>query len=144
MKAYTDKYEEGTKLREAYQGHPMFKKLTEDELALHSAKNSDYAKGGDPLGNFKRVGNILGQYPKLDLNDPTVVALTYMMKQLDAALWMLAKGYEGNVENIDTRLQDVHVYAKLARILHKEKQDGISKAQQLAKVPTVALPPPKV
>jgi hypothetical protein len=103
-----------------YHGHPLFRDITEKELALHDAKNKDYAQGGDPLGNFKRVSVILKQYPGLRLSDPTVVAMVYAMKQLDAALWMLSKGYEGQVENVDTRLTDVHVYAKLARILHKE------------------------
>ena len=43
------------------------------------------------------------------------------MKQVDACLWMINKGYEGKVESIDTRLQDVHIYMKLARILEREK-----------------------
>ncbi len=103
-----------------YHGHPDFLKLTEDELQLHSSKNRDYAQGGDPLGNFKRVASILANYPNLDLSKPEIVALVYMFKQLDAALWMLSQGYEGKTENIDTRLRDVHVYGKLARILHKE------------------------
>ena len=104
-----------------YCGHPMFKELTEEEVQLHSIKNRDYTgESGDPLGNFKRVASIFAQYPKLNLGDPTVVALVYMFKQLDAALWMLSEGYEGTTENIDTRLRDVHVYTKLARILHKE------------------------
>lgn len=98
-------------------GHPDFIPLTIDEVALHAEKNSDYARNGDPLGNFMRVARILAQYPGLSVSDPVVVALVYAMKQLDAALWMLAKGYEGSVENIDTRLRDVHVYMKLARIL---------------------------
>lgn len=107
--------------QDEYAGHPLFKTLTEEELKLHASKNRDYAKGGDALGNFKRVAATLAQYPKLDLGNPVVVALVYMMKQLDAAFWMLSEGYEGAVENIDTRLRDVHVYAKLARILHREQ-----------------------
>lgn len=103
-----------------YQGHPYFLLMTEDEVRLHSEKNKDYAQGGDSLGNFKRVASILANYPNLDLAKPEVVALVYMMKQLDAALWMLCQDYEGETENVDTRLRDVHVYAKLCRILHKE------------------------
>jgi len=103
-------------------GHPRFKEIAEEEQRLHDEKNADYAGGGDPLGNFNRVASILGLYPNLRLVDPTVVALVYMMKQLDAALWMLNGQYEGKVENVDTRLRDVHVYAKLARILHGEKK----------------------
>ena len=104
-----------------YHGHPDFYKLTQDEIELHSAKNKDYTQGGDPLGNFKRVSAIKRLYPGLEWDSPTGVCLGYMFKQLDAALWMLAHRYEGNVENVDTRLRDVHVYAKIARILHKEK-----------------------
>uniref|UniRef100_A0A6M3JZL2 Uncharacterized protein n=1 Tax=viral metagenome TaxID=1070528 RepID=A0A6M3JZL2_9ZZZZ len=89
-------------------------------MELHSEKNHDYAQGGDPLGNFKRVATILGLYPNLRLSNPEVVALVYSMKQLDATLWMLSRGYEGSVENVGTRLGDVAVYTKLARILHEE------------------------
>ena len=108
-------------------GHPDFYKMTEEENRLYSEKNKDYAQGGNPMGNFMRVGNILSNYPGLNPKSPAVVALVYMMKQLDAALWMLANKYEGEVENIDTRLQDVSIYAKLARILHKEECPKVEK-----------------
>ncbi len=94
-----------------------YEQLTMEELNLYIAKNKDYTQGGDKYGNFKRVSCILSLYPKLSLSDPQVVAMVYLMKQLDAALWMLSEGYEGEVENIDTRLADVHVYAKIARLL---------------------------
>jgi len=104
-------------------GHPEFTNLTLDELDLHSRKNKDYAAGGNPLGNFVRVANILSNYPNLKLNDPTIVALVYMFKQLDATLWLLNGSREGTVEGIDDRLKDIHVYAKLARILYKESKE---------------------
>jgi len=94
-----------------------FEQLTMEELALHQAKNQDYTKGGDTYGNFKRVAAIFKLYPNLKLSDPRVVCLAYLMKQFDATLWMLNQGYEGEVENIDTRLQDVHIYAKICRLL---------------------------
>ena len=108
-------------IREApkFYGHPDFYRLTEDEVQLHSEKNYDYAQGGDPLGNFYRVSAIKKLYPNLDWASPTGVCIGYALKQLDAAFWMLNQGYEGEVENIDTRFRDVHVYFKLARILHK-------------------------
>lgn len=109
-----------------YHGHPDFYKLTEDEVKLHSEKNKDYAQGGDPLGNFKRVSAIKKLYPGLPWDSPVGVALGYMLKQLDASFWMLSQGYEGAVENIDSRLADVHVYAKLARILHRNKDKGVT------------------
>ncbi len=103
-------------------GHPRFKELTEQEQRLHDAKNTDYAHGGNPLGNFNRVGAILSLYPDLRLGSPTVIAMVYMLKQLDAALWMLNGQYEGKVENFGTRMGDVSCYAKLAIILHEEEK----------------------
>ena len=94
-----------------------YESLTEAELELYRQKNKDYTRGGDIYGNFKRVSVILALYPKLQLSNPRVVAMVYMLKQLDAALWMMSEGYEGEVENIDTRLTDVHVYAKIIRLL---------------------------
>ena len=107
--------------RRDFKGHPKYLELTDDELQLHSEKNSDYTKGGDPLGNFRRVADILSHYPGLDLSAPTVVSLIYMMKQLDAALWMLSQDYEGAVETVDKRLRDSHIYIKIARILAEER-----------------------
>jgi hypothetical protein len=97
-----------------------FEQLTMEELNLYLAKNKDYTKGGSPYGNFERVSTILSLYPNLKLSDKRVVCITYLMKQLDAALWMLNQGYEGEVENIDSRLQDVHIYAKICRLLGGE------------------------
>ena len=103
-----------------YHGHPDFLSMTEDELELHSQKNKDYTHEGDPLGNFNRVSAILKIWG-FDI-PPTLVALIYSLKQQDAGMWMLSQGYEGEIENIDTRFRDVHVYTKLARILHKEEK----------------------
>ena len=104
-------------LREKYpHGHKKFVDLLMAEADLHSRKNYDYASGGDPLGNFKRVAKILEQYPGLDLGNPAVVALVYMMKQIDATLWLLSNGHEAQVEGFSERLQDVSVYAKIVSI----------------------------
>ena len=111
---------------ELFHGHPDYLTLTEEELALHSAKNKDYAHNGDPLGNFKRVANILSNYPGLDLGDPRVVAIVYGLKQWDALMWMLSQGYDGEVENIETRLQDSYIYQKIARVLHRERGDSVA------------------
>ena len=107
--------------RKDFHGHEDYLKLTEDELQLHSEKNHDYTRGGDPLGNFNRVSAIKKLYPGLDWTTPTAVAISFMLKQFDAALWQLAQHFEGNVENIDTRLRDAHIYIKIARILHGEE-----------------------
>ena len=94
-----------------------YKELTQKELELYQKKNKDYTQGGDRFGNFKRVSCILSLYPKLNLAGPQVIVMVYLLKQLDSVLWMLSEGYEGEVENVDTRLTDVYVYAKIARLL---------------------------
>ncbi len=100
-------------------GHPFFYVQLAEERKLHSEKNHDYAKGGDALGNFKRVSSILALYPGLDLSNPVVVCLVYMLKQLDAVLWGLSQKITHKVEGYHPRLQDISIYAKIARcILH--------------------------
>lgn len=37
-------------------------------------------------------------------------------------MWMMSQGYEGQVETADKRLEDDHVYKKLARILLREQR----------------------
>jgi hypothetical protein len=101
-------------------GHPRFYELTRQEEDLHNRKNGDYAGGGAPMGNFDRVAAILEMYPGLDLGSNVIVGLVYMLKQLDAVLWLLAQKRDGQVEGIDARLGDIGVYAKLIRIMFEE------------------------
>lgn len=103
-------------------GHPRFYDLTRAEEELHSRKNADYAGAGhNPMGNFDRVSRILALYPGFPLNSAYGVGIVFMMKQLDAALWLLATGREGAVEGVAERLGDISVYAKLIRIMYEEK-----------------------
>lgn len=106
-------------------GHPRFYELTKEEEQLHSKKNHDYAAGGDPLGNFKRVSHILSLYPRLNLADPAIVAMVYALKQVDAYLWMKSNGHTAKVEGVGERLQDISVYTKLTRILEEVKAHEI-------------------
>jgi hypothetical protein len=104
-------------------GHKDYISMAIREMELHSKKNFDYASGGDALGNFKRVANILSNYPGLKTTgpqEPAVVALTYALKQLDQVLWSLSRGWAGEVEGMEDRLMDISVYAKLAIILLRE------------------------
>lgn len=101
-------------------GHPRFYELTQSEIDLHDQKNADYAGGGSALGNFERISKILKHYPGLELSSDYVIALIYMLKQLDAALWLICQGKPGQVEGVPERLGDVSVYAKLARIMYEE------------------------
>ena len=109
------------KLMSPKHGHPRFYEILDELAKLHSDKNHDYAAGGDVLGNFHRVASILSKYPDLDLSDPTVVAMVYLLKQLDATLWMLSNKHTAKVEGISGRLQDVSCYSALAMILDEEK-----------------------
>ncbi len=114
-------------LREQFpNGHPDFISRMVYLVDLHDRKNHDYAAGGDPMGNFKRVASILAQYPGLDLGEPAVVALVYAMKQVDAVLWMLSAGHEARVEGFDGRLDDISVYCQLAGLLLAERQKSSS------------------
>jgi predicted RNA-binding Zn-ribbon protein involved in translation (DUF1610 family) len=109
-------------------GHPSFLDITFKELQLHNDKNHDYAAGGRPLGNFERVASILSLYPNFPINKPVGVCIAFMLKQFDAALWMLSNGHEAKVEGVEKRLEDVHVYAKIARcILIDEENAGEKK-----------------
>lgn len=99
---------------EPLHGHPRFVELVAEEVALHSAKNRDYAREGEALGNFHRVADMLKVAPHY-------VALVYMLKQVDAATQMLSYDYEGETEGLEGRLQDIAVYAKLIQILKEEE-----------------------
>ena len=113
-----------SKPNEVMFGHPKFYEIVDELMQLHSEKNHDYAAGGDPLGNFHRVAKILEMYPGLKPSDPTVVALIYALKQLDAALWILSNGHEAKVEGIKDRLRDVAVYSILQMILSEENDES--------------------
>jgi len=102
-------------------GHPRFYELTKHEEDMHSRKNSDYAGGGRPMGNFERVSQILKLYPGFPLDTPYGVSIVYTLKQFDAAMWLLCTGREGQVEGIADRLGDISVYAKLIRIMYEER-----------------------
>ncbi len=101
-------------------GDPEFYRITAEELEMYNVKNKDYAGGGkDPNGNFNRVATTLAMYPGLKLSDPRVISLVYMMKQLDQVFWSLNRGYEGEVEGLDARLADIHIYAKITRVQNR-------------------------
>jgi len=100
-------------------GHPDYIDDTLEELDLYSRKNTDYTKGGDPFGNFKRVSAILALYPNLKLSNPVVICIVYLLKQLDAVLNMISNDYEGVVEGKQERFRDIGVYTKIAKILDR-------------------------
>ena len=96
--------------------------ITLEELGLYGDKNHDYARDGDPNGNFKRVAAIKALYPGFPDDKPIGVCITYMLKQLDAAMYMLSKGYEAKVESVDKRLGDISVYSKIGMCILQESE----------------------
>ncbi len=103
-------------------GHKDFISMALEEVALHSIKNHDYADGGKATGNFDRVAKILSLYPGLHVAQPSVVAVLYLMKQLDAALWIESNGHVTMDQSKAERWRDVAVYAKLISILDQEEK----------------------
>ena len=103
-----------------------FNELLGELSALHATKNFDYASGGiaGPMGNFHRVAALLHNYPPSPRwHSAPGIALTYMLKQLDATLHLLTTGNQSRTgENIDARLRDVATYAIIAIQLIEEEE----------------------
>lgn len=107
-------------LRRQYpHGSPYFITNLVEKMELHSRKNYDYAAGGHPLGNFHRVSLILAHYPSLTLSDPRVITLIYMLKQLDAILWILNTKHSAS-EPLSARAGDITVYSTIVELLDSE------------------------
>ena len=102
-------------------GHPLFLDLVLEELELHGNKNHDYAKGGNPIGNFYRLADIMKLYPGFPIDTPEGSAVIQMLKQLDAAMWIMAKRIETKVEGLDARFKDVGIFTKLVRCILRDK-----------------------
>jgi hypothetical protein len=99
-------------------GDPKFAENCFEIMSLYNRKNGDYAKVGDPHGNFERVSQLKRIWPNMDWSSPVGVCIGYAFKQLDAGMSMLSNNYEGQIENVETRFQDVIVYFMIARLLH--------------------------
>jgi hypothetical protein len=93
---------------------------------LHDAKNFDYAGGGKqgPLGNFDRISALVLAYPpSVAWSKPTGIALTYMLKQLDATLILMTTGKQSHTgEGICERLRDIACYAIIAMELFEREE----------------------
>jgi hypothetical protein len=103
-------------------GHKRFYEMTKEEEQLHSSKNFDYAGGGDPLGNFNRVAELVDKYNILSAphSTRTKVAIIYQLKQFDCFMDAYGKGKKMKVEGFHSRIQDISVYAKLIDIMLEE------------------------
>jgi len=93
---------------------------------LHDAKNLDYAGGcrQGPLGNFDRVSTLVEMYPAASAwSSPAGIALTYMLKQFDAALVMFTTGKQSITgEGLRERLRDIATYAMILELLLEREE----------------------
>jgi hypothetical protein len=94
-----------------------FRILCEDEAELYERKNKDYAGGGDPFGNFKRIANILSNYKGLRIDHPLTEIAHGILKQLDCVLDTLANNRTLEEESIQRRLRDISVYCKIGTLM---------------------------
>jgi len=95
-------------------GHPRFSELVVEIAKLHSDKNHDYARGGDPLGNFKRCAEALGM-------PPARYAWMLVWKQIDAVNHAMLCGDANIVESVRDKLRDIAVYSLLIMIMLEEE-----------------------
>ena len=106
-----------------YYGHKDFYKLLEEEKQLHNDKNYQYASGDDPLGNFRRVGQLCHKI----LNNPNVpdelkVAMVNMAKQIDGVYDIIGEGKKNTIESVEDKFRDISVYSKICIILYRERK----------------------
>lgn len=109
-------------LKKRKYGHPAFYKALEDIANLHEEKNRQYATPDDPLGNFRRTGQIIRKMLKPGI-DPTLAScLAFMSKQVDGVYEIFGEMKEGTIDSLEDKLLDIQVYANIALILVREIQ----------------------
>jgi len=105
----------GAKLRELFpHGHPEFTEILTELAELHSNKNFDYARGGNPLGNFNRCAAVLE-------TTPAKFAWSLVAKQIDAVNWAFLQGGDQKCESVRDKLRDIAVYSILIMIMLGEE-----------------------
>lgn len=105
-----------------YYGHPEFKRIVDDLIALHSEKNRQYATPDKPLGNFYRTGRIISKMLKPGIPAELASCLSFMSKQIDGVYEIVGEGKENTIESLDDKLRDIAVYSVLAMILVRESK----------------------
>jgi len=96
-----------------YHGHQRFYELIEEVQELHSRKNADYAKGTDPLSNFRAC---------TAFGIPAWKGVLVRMSDKWSRIIELANGKKPEVsdEGIMDTLKDLSVYSLLTIILLEE------------------------
>jgi len=108
-----------------YFGHPRFYEIVEELKRLHSDKSRQYASKGDPLGNFRRTGQMIAKMLKPGI-DPTLAScLSLVSKQIDAIYDIVGEGKVGTVESLHDKLRDVAVYSVITMVIVEEIEKRI-------------------
>jgi hypothetical protein len=111
---------EGKSVAQNKCGHPLFYQIVEEITALHDAKNRQYATQDDPLGNFRRTGQIIRKMLKPGLNPTLASCLAFMSKQVDGVYEIFGEDKRDTVDSLDDKLLDIAVYAIIGLILVRE------------------------
>jgi len=101
-------------------GHPLFYKIVEEIAQLHERKNRQYAMPDDPLGNFRRTGQIISKMLKPGINPTLASCLSFMSKQVDGIYEMFGESKTDTPDEMEDKIQDVVVYGIIALILLRE------------------------
>lgn len=104
-------------------GHPAFYKIVEEIAELHERKNRQYAMPDDPLGNFRRTGQIIRKMLKPGLDPTLASALAFMSKQVDGVYEMFGEGKTDTPDQLEDKLQDIIVYGIISLILVREARE---------------------
>jgi len=126
--------------KERVYGHPRFRPLLEEIAELHDRKNKQYASNTDPLGNFKRGGNMCKALFRADIrNDPYKLQMAYALvlvtKQIDGALEILAYSKEDTPDTLKEKLRDVITYFCILDCIDSDRLEHQDKIQSESVIP---------
>lgn len=105
-------------------GHPLFYKLVNEIADLHERKNYQYASQSDPLGNFRRTGQIIRKMLKPGIDPALASCLAFMSKQVDGVYDIVGESKTGTIDSLEDKLQDIAVYSIIGLILVRETKAG--------------------
>jgi len=108
------------KIEKKYYGHPDFYIILNELRELHSRKNKQYASNTDPLGNFRRCGNMASKLFKEGVPTDLAICLCYMSKQIDGVFEIVGESKKNTVDSLKDKLEDIAVYSIIAIILSRE------------------------
>lgn len=103
-------------------GHPLFNVIVEEIKKLHEEKNRQYASGDDPLGNFRRTGQIIAKLLKPGINPSLASCLAFMSKQVDGVYELFGESKENTIDSLEDKLLDITIYSIIGMIMVRESR----------------------